>query len=68
MDRERHELNSFKRNDMICERGMQHCFSNPIFYVRDRVNITKTQNAVRKEVKIKSAGHPTVFIVGEEQV
>jgi len=65
MDRERHGPNSLKRNDKMCERGVQRCFSNPKFYTRDRVNITKTQNVVRKEVKTKSASHPTVFTVGE---
>jgi hypothetical protein len=32
------------------------------------VNITNTQNAARKEIKTKSAGQPTVFTVGKEQV
>jgi hypothetical protein len=36
---------------------------NPIYRY-----ITKTQNAVRKEIKTKFAGHPTIFTVGEEQV
>ena len=32
------------------------------------MNVTKTQNAVRKKIKTKSAGHPTSFTVGEEEV
>jgi hypothetical protein len=68
MDTERHGTNSFKRNDKICERGVQRCFPNPIFYATGRVNITKTKNAARKEIKTKSAGHPTNFTVAEEQV
>jgi hypothetical protein len=68
MDTERHGPKSFKRSDKICERGVQRCFSNPIFYASDRVNITKAQNAVRKKIKTKSAGHTKIFTVWEDKV
>jgi hypothetical protein len=36
-------------------------FQIPYSPRKDRVNITKKQNASGQEVKSKSAGHPTVF-------
>jgi hypothetical protein len=39
----------------------------PYCTLKDRVDITDTQNALRKGVKTKFAGHPAVSGVEEEQ-
>ena len=48
-------------------RGVAGIFQIPYSTLKDRVNITKKQNASGQEVKTKSAGHPTVSSVEEEK-
>ena len=48
-------------------RGAAGLFQIPYSTLKNRVNTIKKQNASVKEVKTKSAGHPTVFSVEKEK-
>jgi hypothetical protein len=47
-------------------RGAAGLFHIPHSILKDRVNFTKINNALGKQVISKSAGHPTIFNVEEE--
>jgi hypothetical protein len=57
-------VSSVIRSD-VSLRGVAGRFHTPYSILKDRVNCTKTQNALRKDIIRKPGGHLTVFIAGE---
>jgi hypothetical protein len=65
MDR---DISSVIRSD-VSLRGEADLFHIPYSPLKDRVNFTETQNALRRDIPVttKPASHPTVLSVEEEQ-
>jgi hypothetical protein len=60
-------VSSVMRRDMSL-RGAADPFQIPYSILKNKTNITKTPNALRNEIEIKSAGHPAVCSMGMNQI